>query len=164
MKPNANTRFIDYFEYAMYLLAVICFIYFFLQGNRPKMLEPVLIAAVLAGIRALVRWTRIEMFPALRISVLAFIFITMFLANEFNFYSLVPYMDKIEHVLSGGVLFYVGSLILMHITKDERPSEPRLKTAVYFSLYFSVAMAGPLGDIRVRHRPALRSSKPAGQT
>ncbi|UUZ79702.1 hypothetical protein LJK88_32090 [Paenibacillus sp. P26] len=50
----------------------------------------------------------------------------------------------------------------MHITKDERPSEPRLKTAVYFSLYFSVAMAGQLGDIRVRHRPALRSSKPAG--
>ncbi|WP_307400343.1 hypothetical protein [Paenibacillus anaericanus] len=46
------------------------------------------------------------MSPALRFSVLIFITITMMLANLFNMYAVIPYLDKIEHLLSGAWEIY----------------------------------------------------------
>lgn len=132
----------DLFELAMYVTAAVCFVYFWVNGIQAKMLQAVLIVAVLLIIRIVVKITKTTMFAALRFSVLLFIFITMFMANEFGFYSVIPYLDKIEHLFSGLILCFVGLLIYMRASKGEKSDVPNAKVAVWFCLFFSIAMAG----------------------
>ncbi|NRX94320.1 hypothetical protein [Clostridium beijerinckii] len=84
-----------------------------------RTLQPILIILVLTLIKVLIKKSRIQISTGLRFSVLAFIFVTMFFANEFKGYSFIPYLDKIEHLSSGVILFYIGSLILELINKNE---------------------------------------------
>jgi uncharacterized membrane protein YjdF len=141
MKRTTKYRYNDYFEFAMYILAFLCMIYFLIKGKPMKVIEPLLICAVLGAIRILVRYSKVEIFPALRFSVLLFIFIAMFLANVFNFYSVIPYLDKIEHLLSGVILFFAGLLLFRYLNRHLDNLQALFITSVYFSLFFSVALA-----------------------
>jgi uncharacterized membrane protein YjdF len=141
MENKNKISFNDFFEFAMYALAIICFVYFLIKGVPAKLLEPVLIVVVLIAIRWLVKFTQIELFSALRLSILIFIFITMFLANEFAFYSVIPFLDKAEHLLSGVVLFFVGQLVCTHTTRKYDQLRLPFTTTIFFCLFFSVAMA-----------------------
>jgi uncharacterized membrane protein YjdF len=132
----------DYFEIALYVLAAVCFVYFLIRGVLPKMLEPVLIVAVLLILRGVVKVTKAELFPALRFSILFFIFVTMFLANEFGFYGIIPELDKIEHLFSGLILCFVGLLIYKKMLGKEESTQLHPKIAIWFCLFFSVSMAG----------------------
>lgn len=142
MTHKMTYRWNDFFEIAMYVLAVACFLFFMVKGVRAKIFEAVLIVAVLSLIRGIVKITKTRMFPALRFSVLFFIFLTMFLANEFELYRIIPFLDKFEHLLSGVILSFVGLLIFRNITKDEAAGRSQSKLAIWFTLYFAVAMAG----------------------
>jgi uncharacterized membrane protein YjdF len=132
----------DGFELALYILAAVCFVYFLFRGDSAKIFEAVLIVAVLIIIKAVVKYTKTVMFPALRFSVLLFIFVTMFLANEFGLYGVIPYLDKIEHLFSGVILCFIGLLIFKKVNKSEKISRLHAPTAVWFSLFFAIAMAG----------------------
>lgn len=133
----------DLFELAMYVLAAGCFVYFLIKGNMPKMWQAVLIAVVLLLIRLVVRITKTTMFAALRFCVLMFIFIAMFLANEFGFYSVIPYLDKFEHLFSGVILCFIGLLIYEKASENEKNTDTlSAKVAIWLSIFFSVAMAG----------------------
>ncbi|OVE68358.1 hypothetical protein CCS79_10645 [Clostridium diolis] len=141
MKTKRNYGFNDYFELFLYALAVICSIYFLIRGDMQRTLQPILIILVLTFIKVLINKSRIPISTGLRFSVLAFIFVTMFFANEFKGYSFIPYLDKIEHLSSGVILFYIGSLILELINKNET-NKLNVKTIILFSLFFAIAMAG----------------------
>ncbi|OOM35206.1 hypothetical protein [Clostridium beijerinckii] len=141
MKTKRNYGFNDYFELFLYALAVICSIYFLIRGDMQRTLQPILIILVLTLIKVLIKKSRIQISTGLRFSVLAFIFVTMFFANEFKGYSFIPYLDKIEHLSSGVILFYIGSLILELINKNET-DKLNIKTIILFSLLFAIAMAG----------------------
>jgi uncharacterized membrane protein HdeD (DUF308 family) len=132
----------DAFELVLYVLAGVCLVYFVLQGNMAKIFEAVLIVAVLIIIKVVVKYTKTELFPALRFSILFFIFVTMFLANEFGLYDWIPYLDKIEHLFSGVILCFLGLLIFTQLNKEEEVRRLHAPTAVWFSLFFAVAMAG----------------------
>jgi uncharacterized membrane protein YjdF len=132
----------DVFELALYILAAVCLIYFWARGIRQKMFQPVLIAVVLTLIRLIVRWTKTDLFPALRFCILFFITLTMFFANEFGFYSVIPYLDKEEHLLSGIILCFVGLLIYKKTMAEDAVNRPSSRAAVWFALFFSAAMAG----------------------
>lgn len=140
MKRRSNYNFNDYFELFLYVLALLCFVYFFFKGNVAKTLQPVLIVATLLLIRLLTKLTKIKLFSALRFSILMFIFIAMFLANEFGFYSIIPGLDKIEHLFSGIILCFVGLLILKR-TNSNKITNFNPITITLFCLFFSVAMA-----------------------
>ncbi|WP_052475886.1 hypothetical protein [Cohnella kolymensis] len=143
MNPQKRTdRANDVFELALYILAAVCFIYFWARGIHFKMLQPVLIVVVLTLIRLTVRWTRTELFPALRFSILFFITLTMFIANLFGFYGVIPYLDKVEHLLSGIILCFVGLLIYKKTTEKDGVNRPSSGAAVWFALFFAAAMAG----------------------
>ncbi|WP_188175210.1 hypothetical protein [Paenibacillus sedimenti] len=64
------------------------------------------------------------------------------MANEFEFYSIIPYLDKIEHVFSGVILCFVGLLFFRQINKHVEILHLQSKIAVWFSFFFAVAMAG----------------------
>lgn len=64
------------------------------------------------------------------------------MANEFGFYGKVPHLDKIEHLFSGVILCFIGLLIFRKINKKEINLSLHSATEVWFSLFFSMAMAG----------------------
>lgn len=132
----------DFFELGMFFLAAICFVYFLTQRIYPKVFEAVLIVAALVGIRVLIKIAKVELFPLLRFSILFFIFIAMFMANEFGFYGKIPYLDKMEHFFSGVILTFIGLLIFRKINKKEDNRLFHSALEIWFSLFFSVAMAG----------------------
>lgn len=134
--------FNDYFEAALYILAAVCFLYFLPKGNKPKIFQPILIIAVLTLIKVIKNILKLDFFPALRFSMLAFIFVAMFLANEFDFYSLIPGLDKIEHLFSGVILAFIGLVVFEYINRNERSLKISPSTKLFFSLFFSIAMAG----------------------
>lgn len=134
-------NFNHYFELFLYILAFICFVYFLNSGDSRKLWEPILIVIVLLTIKILVKVSNIYIFPALKFSILAFILLAMFFANEFGGYSLVPKLDKIEHLFSGVILCFLGLSIFNTINKNEI-NKFNIKTIVLFCLFFSIAMAG----------------------
>ncbi|TJY41273.1 hypothetical protein E5161_12625 [Cohnella pontilimi] len=139
---NRKDAWNDRFELALYILAVVCFVYFLIRGNPEKVFHAALTMFVLLGIRLVARWTKTAMFPALRFSVLLFLFVTMFVAKQFGFYSVIPYLDKIEHLFSGVILSFVGLLMYRKMDQAGQAAVVNWRLAVWFSLFFAVAMAG----------------------
>lgn len=135
-------RLNDAFEIGLYAICGFCIVYYGVRGVYPKSFQGALIIAVLLLIRGLVKWTKSEWFPALRFSVLFFITVTMLIANLFGFYSVIPYLDKMEHLLSGVILCFVGLLILRKMIQRQRMARFPSPIAIWFALFFSVAMAG----------------------
>lgn len=105
-------------------------------------MQPLLIAGVLAGYRFLQKITGIELSPALKISILVFIFMAMFLAVEFNFYRRISIYDKILHSLSGIIFFFLGFTLFLHIAGPHETLRSNPLLAVLFSLFFAIAVAG----------------------
>lgn len=135
-------KFNKMFELAMYVLAGICLVYFSFFKNWPKVFEPVLIVAVLLGIKYLLKRTKITLFPILKFFILLFIFVAMFLGNEFGYYSKIPFLDKFEHLVSGVILFYVGLTLYEYLNRDIQSVRVHPKLVIWFGIFFSVAMAG----------------------
>jgi uncharacterized membrane protein YjdF len=139
-KPKHNIS--DYFEAGLYILAFFCFVHFLIIGNMQKTLQPVFISMLLISIKALINRTKIEVSSSLRLFILIFIFVAMFLAVEFNFYSIIPGLDKIEHLFSGILFVFIGFLIFKNINKKTLKIQVHPLTIVFFCMFFSIAVAG----------------------
>lgn len=135
-------RFNTVFELALYVICSGSFVYFAFKGIYAKCFQAVLIITVLLLLRGLVKWTKTKLPPALRFSILLFITIAMLLANLFNMYGVIPKLDKIEHLLSGVILVFVGLLVLGKIIRRLGMTEIAPRIAIWFALFFSIAMAG----------------------
>lgn len=141
-ETSRNLRFNYFFEMILYLICGVSIVYFALIGNYDKTFQAGLIIVVLILFRGLITWTKSELPPALRFSVLVFIAITMMLANLFNMYGVIPYLDKIEHLLSGVILFFVGRFILIKMAKRKGLGGLPSNIIIWFAFLFAVAMAG----------------------
>ncbi|MBH5319453.1 hypothetical protein I6N90_16780 [Paenibacillus sp. GSMTC-2017] len=137
-----NHRFIHAFEIVLYVICGLSIIYFGTIGAYGKCFQAALIITVLLLFRGLIIWTKSELPPALRLSVLIFIVITMMLANLFNMYAVIPYLDKIEHLMSGVILFFVGQFIVNKMAKRKGLNKLPATIIIWFAFYFSIAMAG----------------------
>lgn len=72
---------------------------------------------------------------------LLFIFLSMYLASVWNFYS-IPNYDKFLHLLSGAVIALIGYVLFIYLTTENSRKEINSLTAVIFVIIFSTAMAG----------------------
>lgn len=139
---SRNHKFNHVFEIVLYVICGLSIIYFGVTGAYSKCFQTGLIITVLLIFRGIIAWTKSELPPALRFSVLIFIAITMMFANLFGMYAVIPYLDKMEHLLSGVILFFAGQFILNKMAKSKGLSSLPSNIIVWFSFYFSVAMAG----------------------
>ncbi|WP_373232714.1 hypothetical protein [Cohnella sp.] len=137
-----NQRLNDAIEISLYVICCFCIVYYTIRGVYAKSIQALLIIMVLLLIRVVVKWTKSEWFPALRFSVLFFITVAMLFANLFGFYGVIPYLDKMEHVLSGVILCFVGLLVLRKMIQNQEVSQFSSRIGVWFALFFSIAMAG----------------------
>lgn len=141
-ETSRDYRSYHIFEMILYVICGVSIIYFGVIGTYNKCFQAGLIIIVLLLFRGLITWTKSELSPALRFSVLIFITITMMLANLFNMYAVIPYLDKIEHLLSGVILFFVGQFILIKMAKRKGLGRMPFNIIIWFSFFFAVAMAG----------------------
>lgn len=139
---SRNHRFYYVFEIILYVISGVSIIYFGVTGNYGKCFQAGLIIVVLLLFRGLITWTKSELPPLLRFSVLIFIAITMMLANLFSMYAVIPYLDKIEHLLSGVILYFVGQFTLIKMAKRKGLDSLPSNIINWFSFFFAVAMAG----------------------
>lgn len=139
---KGTQRFNHYFEIALYTICVGAGIYYTLQGTYAKSFQAALIITVLLLFRGLIIWTKSELSAPLRGSILLFITITMMIANLFNMYAVIPYLDKIEHLLSGTILFFVGLFVFDKMTKQLHDVKLPIHLGIWFAFFFSTAMAG----------------------
>lgn len=158
-KISSNDRFNYAFEMVLYLICGVSIVYFGLKGIYAKCFQAGLIIAVLLLFRGVNIWTKRELPPILRSSVLIFITITMLLANLFNMYAVIPYLDKIEHFISGIILFFVGQFILNKIARAHEMDHLPIRMIIWFSFYFATAMAGlwEIYEFTVDHLFGLKS-------
>ncbi|UHA75437.1 hypothetical protein [Paenibacillus sp. 481] len=68
--------------------------------------------------------------------------ITMIIDNLFSMYAVIPYLDKMEHLLSGIILCFVGQFMLNKMAKRKALSSLPSNIIIWFSFYVSVAVAG----------------------
>ncbi|MBR2568767.1 MAG: hypothetical protein IKE34_06235 [Paenibacillus sp.] len=142
-QTTTKQRWNDGIELLLYIICVISFIVFAVKGNVGKCFQAVLIVVTLLLLRGLIIWTKSELPAALRFSILLFIALTMMVANMFSMYGFIPYLDKIEHLLSGVILAFVGMYLYSRLIKShESPGMPAHKLGIWFSLWFAIAMAG----------------------
>ena len=143
MRDRSRTHKFHYiFELVLFVICGVSVIYFAMTGAYDKTFQAGLIIFVLLFLRAVMKWTKTELPPALYLSVLIFITITMMLANLFGMYGVIPYLDKIEHLLSGVILFFVGQFIVNKMVKRKGMNSLPTNIIIWFSLFFAVAMAG----------------------
>lgn len=135
-------KFNFYFERFLYLAAGACFFVSLFSNNTKKIVTPVSIVFVLTAIHMVLKKTEVNISNELITSFYFFIVVAMFLADEFNFYSIIPYLDKVEHLSSGVILCFLGHTIFEHTNRNETNVSYNKLTVVLFSAFFAIAMAG----------------------
>lgn len=140
---NNKQRWNDFIEFGLYVICGVSLLYFVITGVYAKCFQALLIIAVLLLFRGLIMLTKSELPPALRFSVLMFIALTMMFANLFSMYGVIPYLDKIEHLLSGVILTFVGLYLFKRMIKQHSEQlQISANIAICFSFFFAIAMAG----------------------
>lgn len=72
---------------------------------------------------------------------MTFIFLSMYLASVWNFYS-IPNYDKFLHLLSGAIIAIIGYVLFIYLTNDISRKEMNSLTPVIFVVLFAIAAAG----------------------
>lgn len=74
-------------------------------------------------------------------SIIVFIFLSMYLANVWNFYG-IPNYDKYLHLGSGVLIALIGYVWFLHLCGEKDIPEMNPLAPVIFSIIFSIAAAG----------------------
>lgn len=72
---------------------------------------------------------------------MTFIFLSMYLASVWNFYSITNY-DKFLHLLSGAIIAIIGYILFIYLTNDISRKEMNPLTPAIFVILFATAAAG----------------------
>lgn len=72
---------------------------------------------------------------------ITFIFLSMYLASIWNFYS-IPNYDKFLHLLSGVVIAIIGYVLFLYLTTDKSRNEINPLMPMIFVILFATAAAG----------------------
>lgn len=73
--------------------------------------------------------------------ILGFIFISMYLANVWNWYG-IPNYDKILHTFSGAIIAVVGYVLYIYLFGDDTTGKVKKSAPIVFVIAFSTAAAG----------------------
>ena len=131
----------DVLEYALYLLALGCSLYYLLTEHviTRKVTNPLIAILILLFVRYLIEVRKVKISPILRLSFLVFMFMTYFLAFEFDFYWRIKHYDKFLHFLSGILFCFVGLSLFEHINRKETKINVSKGTVLLFMFFFSIS-------------------------
>lgn len=73
--------------------------------------------------------------------IYSFIVGAMYLGSVLDFYLIIPFYDKILHLLSGLIIGIIGYILFLHMVNGEDKSKYRKYMPILFSVIFSIASA-----------------------
>lgn len=142
-QTNKKRRFDrnDFLEFALYLLALGSSSYYLLTQHviTRKVTNPLIAIVILLFVRYLIKVRKIKVSPILRFSFLVFMFMSYFLAFEFDFYWRIRHYDKFLHLLSGILFCFVGLALFEHLNRKEGKINVSKGTVLLFILFFSIS-------------------------
>lgn len=124
-----------------YILLFITAIWNYFYGEGEKLARIGLIMITILVDIYIFKKTFLKNYYYLYYVSLFFIFISMYLASVFNFYSF-KYYDEFLHLLSGILLGVIGLVIYMHLSNNSLDNGMKKETIFIFPLIFSIACAG----------------------
>lgn len=138
-KNNINKEFIVLAIFTVILIATS--IYYFILGDFEKIFRIGLTFVTIVLVYLLYKNSFLKGCRVIYYMNLIFIFLSMYLASVWNFYSISNY-DKFLHLLSGAVIALIGYVLFIYLTTENSRKEINPLTAVIFVVIFSTAIAG----------------------
>ncbi|MBD7914174.1 hypothetical protein H9660_03350 [Clostridium sp. Sa3CUN1] len=139
MKNNRNKEFLVGLIFMVIL--IITLIYKFILGDYEKIFRIGLTFVTICLTYLLYKKSFLKGCKIIYYINLLFIFLSMYLASVWDFYS-IPNYDKFLHLLSGAVIALIGYVLFIYLTTENSRKEINSLTAVIFVVIFSTAMAG----------------------
>ncbi len=139
IKNNRNKEFLVALIFMVIL--IITLIYKFILGDYEKIFRIGLTFVTICLTYLLYKKSFLKGCKIIYYINLLFIFLSMYLASVWDFYS-IPNYDKFLHLLSGAVIALIGYVLFIYLTTENSRKEINSLTAVIFVVIFSTAMAG----------------------
>ena len=124
-----------------YILLLVTAIIDSLYRDGIKFWRIILIYVTIFVVRIIFNKTFLKKFLSTYIITLIFIFISMYLANVWDFYAIDNY-DKFLHFISGILIGFLGLVIYIYLSNGNINNEMKPITIFIFPLIFSIAIAG----------------------
>lgn len=124
----------------MILLAITA-IYDILTRDSVKLFRIILIGITIWGTYFFLKFTFLKKSKIIYYCILTFIFLSMYLANVWNFYA-IPNYDKYLHLGSGILIALIGYVLFIYLCGDLKKTKINPLAPVIFSIIFSIAGAG----------------------
>ena len=74
--------------------------------------------------------------------ILAFTFSAIYLGNVWDLYRIIPFYDKLLHLLSGVIIAIIGFVLFLYLNNGNIKGDFNTYFVVIFSIIFSIAAAG----------------------
>ena len=117
-----------------FVLLISSAIIYGINGNGEKIFRIILTFIIL--IVLIIGYLRFNINKVIYNIILSFFFISIYLGNILNFYSITFY-DKILHIISGILLYIIGEIVFYKYIKDEYKI-----IKLIIPMLFSIAFAG----------------------
>ena len=124
-----------------YILLLVTVIIDSLYRDGIKFWRIILIFVTIFVVRIIFNKTFLKKFLSAYIITIIFIFISMYLANVWDFYAIDNY-DKFLHFISGILIGFLGLVIYIYLSNGNINNEMKPITIFIFPLIFSIAIAG----------------------
>lgn len=138
---NRYTLFVYYGLRAAILIAAL---YFALRGDWASVFSTVLVFALMSVPSVLKYRYRFYLPFALDLSIVGFVFATLFLGHLANFYDYIPLWDKFVHFQSGLILGVAGFVLVYTLNEQE---SIHLDLSPGFVSFFSVTFSLAIGVV-----------------
>lgn len=126
---------------AFMVLLAITAVYDVTVNNSIKLPRIILIVVTILIIYFCWKATFLKKSKIIYYSILIFIFLSMYLANVWNFYG-IPNYDKFLHLGSGILIALIGYVLYLYLSGGKEQNGMNALTPVIFSIIFSIAAAG----------------------
>lgn len=138
---NRYTLFVYYGLRAAILIAAL---YFALRGDWASVFSTVLVFALMSVPSVLKYRYRFYLPFALDLSIVGFVFATLFLGHLANFYDYIPLWDKFVHFQSGLILGVAGFVLVYTLNEQE---SIHLDLSPGFVAFFAVTFSLAIGVV-----------------
>ncbi|WP_294372793.1 hypothetical protein [uncultured Clostridium sp.] len=135
---------VDFFNFITVIFITVLTLTLFSNvyfNGGDKVFRILLTAIVVLIVRVLFKKTFLSKYTLAYISIVIFIFMSMYMGNILNIYSVINFYDKILHFISGIISGIIGFVVYEHFTK-KYIDKLDLKFLIIFIFVFSVAIAG----------------------
>lgn len=135
---------VDFFNFITVIFITVLTLTLFSNvyfNGGDKVFRILLTAIVVLIVRVLFKKTFLSKYTLAYISIMIFIFMSMYMGNILNIYSVINFYDKILHFISGIISGIIGFAVYEHFTK-KYIDKLDLKFLIIFIFVFSVAIAG----------------------